>query len=204
MASGERKGGPSLEVTASDLHPELLRCMRRAGVESIKEPPRRENWHLLLHLLSRTYLELDLARARLYSAPAPPPAPEPSAEPNTQTGEHAPPSLDRTVLDSLRSLMAPGAGDPAAELCGVFFDDMALRLRKIQAAIAVGDANEVANQAHAIKGAAGNFGARAAYELAKRLQAAAETGAAPPELADELSAELERVREVVDKEILDQ
>jgi HPt (histidine-containing phosphotransfer) domain-containing protein len=100
--------------------------------------------------------------------------------------------------------MAPGAGDPAAELCGVFFDDMAMRLRKIQAAIAVGDANEVANQAHAIKGAAGNFGARAAYELAKRLQAAAETGAAPPELADELSAELERVREVVDKEILDQ
>jgi HPt (histidine-containing phosphotransfer) domain-containing protein len=178
--------------------------MRRAGVESIKEPPRRENWHLFLHLLSRTYLELDLVRAKLYSAVTPPPAAETGGEPTPSTGEHAPPSLDRSVLDSLRTLMGPGASDPAAELCGVFFEDMALRLQRIQRAIASGDANEVANQAHAIKGAAGNFGARAAYELAKRLQAAAEHGEAPPELADELSAELERVREVVDKEILDQ
>jgi HPt (histidine-containing phosphotransfer) domain-containing protein len=203
MASGDRKGGPSLEVTASDLHPELIRCMRRAGVESIKDPPRRENWHLFLHLLSRVYLDLDLARAKLYSAATPPPAAETTGEPPT-TGEHVPPSLDRSVLDSLRTLMGPGASDPAAELCGVFFEDMAMRLQRIQRAIAGGDANEVANQAHAIKGAAGNFGARAAYELAKRLQAAAETGEARPELADELSAELERVREVVDKEILDQ
>jgi HPt (histidine-containing phosphotransfer) domain-containing protein len=181
--------------------------MRRAGVESIKEPPRRENWHLLLHLLSRMYLELDLARAKLYSAAAPPPPVEPTGEPSTltgTTGAHAPPSLDRTVLDSLRSLMGPGASDPAAELCAVFFEDMAMRLQRIQRAMAGGDANEVANQAHAIKGAAGNFGARAAYELAKRLQAAAETGEPAPELADELSAELERVRVVVDKEILDQ
>lgn len=174
--------------------------MRRAGVESIKEPPRRENWHLFLHLVSRAYLELDLARAKLHSAGAP----SSSAPESTATGEHAPPSLDRTVLDSLRTLTGPGAPDPAAELCVVFFEDMAMRLQRIQRAMADGDANEVANQAHAIKGAAGNFGARAAYELAKRLQAAAETGDAPPELADELSAELERVREVVDKEILDQ
>jgi HPt (histidine-containing phosphotransfer) domain-containing protein len=149
------------------------------------------------------YLDLDLARAKLYSAATAPPAAETTGEPPT-TGEHVPPSLDRSVLDSLRTLMGPGASDPAAELCGVFFEDMAMRLQRIQRAIAGGDANEVANQAHAIKGAAGNFGARAAYELAKRLQAAAETGEAPPELADELSAELERVREVVDKEILDQ
>jgi HPt (histidine-containing phosphotransfer) domain-containing protein len=203
MASAERKAGASLEVTASDLHPELLRCMRRAGVESIKDPPRKENWHLFLHLVSRVYLDLDLARAKLYSASTHPPQPD-TEDDSPTTGEHVSPSLDRTVLDSLRSLMAPGATDPAAELCGVFFEDMTSRLRRIQRAIAEGDANEVANQAHAIKGAAGNFGARAAYELAKRLQAAAETGAAAPELADELSAELERVREVVDKEILDQ
>lgn len=188
-------------MTASDLHPELLRCMRRAGVESIKDPPRRENWHLLLHLLSRVYLDLDLARAKLCSAGTPAPG-EPLGEP-TATGEHAPPSLDRSVLDSLRTLVGPGASDPAAELCAVFFEDMAMRLERIQRAMAGGDANEVANQAHAIKGAAGNFGARAAYELAKRLQVAAETGGAPEELADELSAELDRVREVVDKEILD-
>ena len=178
--------------------------MRRAGVESIKDPPRKENWHLFLHLVSRVYLELDLARAKLYSASSSEPMDAGSEPTTTATGERVPPSLDRTVLDSLRTLMAPGASDPAAELCGVFFEDMASRLQRIQRAIAAGDANEVANQAHAIKGAAGNFGARAAYELAKRLQAAAETGDAPPELADELSAELERVREVVDKEILDQ
>lgn len=112
------------------------------------------------------------------------------------------PVLDRNTLDSIRGLGQPGAPDPVAELCALFFEDMEGRLTRIRRAMGAGDRAEVARQAHAMKGTAGNLGARRMYQAARRLEAQARGGEPAGELAAELSLELERFREVIDREIL--
>ena len=64
-----------------------------------------------------------------------------------------------------------GDADVVAELAGIVRTDLGGYSASLAAAHAAGNLDEVRRLAHAIKGAAGNFGARAAYELAKRLQA---------------------------------
>jgi HPt (histidine-containing phosphotransfer) domain-containing protein len=72
------------------------------------------------------------------------------------------------------------------ELVSLFFEDTQQRLEKLQKALAGGDLLVTRNEAHAIKGASGNFGAERLHEAAKRLEDAARAGQIAP--ARELGA----------------
>lgn len=56
------------------------------------------------------------------------------------------------------------------ELVEVFFEDLPERLREIEAALAAADAEALHRAAHTLKGAVGNFVARASYEAALELE----------------------------------
>lgn len=77
------------------------------------------------------------------------------------------------------------------ELVALFFDDTQARLRVLERSLVAGDHGTTRNEAHAIKGAAGNFGAERLHEFAKRLEEAARTGALPP--ARDLLARLQKL-----------
>ena len=70
------------------------------------------------------------------------------------------------------------------------------RLRELRAAIARGDGRGVERYAHSIKGSAGNFAARTAWDVAERLE---EMGreqklAGAEETAAELDRQIQRLR----------
>jgi HPt (histidine-containing phosphotransfer) domain-containing protein len=185
-------------MSLPEIHPLLARCLRKAGIEHPSSPPGAVAWLALLALLSRAFDDLEADRDAMAMSSA--------TGFGGVSGE--PPAdavvLDMAVLDSIRGLGSPEQPDPVSELCAIFFDDMATRIGRIRRAISVGDVEDLVNQAHAIKGAAGNFGARRVAAVAQRLEIEAETegGGASAELAAELAAELDRVRELVNDEVL--
>ncbi len=63
-----------------------------------------------------------------------------------------------------------------AELARMFLDDYPRQLAELQAAVGRGDGPAVQRLAHTLKGTVGVFGAEAAVEAARRLEAAARAG----------------------------
>jgi two-component system, sensor histidine kinase and response regulator len=68
--------------------------------------------------------------------------------------------LDRTLLDGVRELRAPGEPDPLAELIDLFLSDTPPRIAKILDAFKAGDAAELERAAHSLKGSSSNLGAK--------------------------------------------
>lgn len=60
------------------------------------------------------------------------------------------------------------------ELCYLFLEDTEDRLRNMVSALRTGETTVIRNEAHAIKGAAANFGAQRMQEVAKYLERAAQ------------------------------
>ncbi len=82
-------------------------------------------------------------------------------------------TLDPSVFGVLRSI-----GDAAFldEVIGLFNADADARLSRLREAVAAGDAAGVSADGHALKGAAGNIGARRVAALASQLEQQALTG----------------------------
>lgn len=57
-----------------------------------------------------------------------------------------------------------------AEMISIFLEDYPNQLEAVQAAINVGNAEDLANAAHAFKGSVGNFGAERTFEAARQLE----------------------------------
>ena len=82
-----------------------------------------------------------------------------------------------------------------AELAELFLADSRGLLSGLKAGVAAGDAVKVEHAAHALKGSVGNFGAKRAAELARRIEMMGrnhDLGDAAPVL-QELSEEISRV-----------
>lgn len=109
--------------------------------------------------------------------------------------------LDMSTLDSVRNLGPLAGPNPVEELCALYLEDMADRVASARRAAEAGESAEVVRQAHAIKGAAGNFGANRMYVVARHLQEIAGTEEAQA-VARELERELEEVRAVIEGEVL--
>lgn len=75
------------------------------------------------------------------------------------------PPIDSDVIETLRQLDKPGERSFLAEMVQIFFEDTPPRISALRQAIATGDADQVTDVAHALKGACGNFGA---YQLEAR------------------------------------
>src|SRR5947207_1115764 len=77
--------------------------------------------------------------------------------------------------DELRQLAEHGERGLVQEVLTVFQSDTATRLSKVQSALANDDRTEVRNQAHAVKGSAGQVGAPAVAAICQSLESLALT-----------------------------
>ncbi len=83
--------------------------------------------------------------------------------------QHDDDPLDQSVIDSLRDL-GGGNGDFLREIADLYFEDSALRIRAIEAAVASGNASGLADAAHALKSSSGHIGAMRVQALSGRLE----------------------------------
>ena len=113
------------------------------------------------------------------------------------------PAVDPAAIADLRALQDDGEDGLLAELIALFLEDAALRLERLWDALGRGDAEVVEREAHALKGASGNFGARPLAGFCDRLQKAGRENALSdaPALLAGLEAELVRVREALTAEL---
>ncbi len=81
-------------------------------------------------------------------------------------------SIDHEVLDELRGLGI----DFFRELVGIFITDAPMRIERMKNALTGGDGRELAQQAHALKGSAGNLAATRVQQLASDIEARARAG----------------------------
>jgi len=106
------------------------------------------------------------------------------------------PAVDLAVLMSRRGSQQSGEADNLVRIVGMFLEDVPLRLGALRRAVEKGEAQEVEETAHLLKGGSGYMGAARMVEICGELQ---ELGAAGelsrvPELLDALEAEFGRVR----------
>ncbi|NOU31139.1 MAG: Hpt domain-containing protein, partial [Polyangiaceae bacterium] len=62
------------------------------------------------------------------------------------------------------------------ELVGIFITDAPMRIERMRSALGSGDGRELAQQAHALKGSAGNLAATRVQQLAGDIEARARAG----------------------------
>ncbi len=86
------------------------------------------------------------------------------------------PAFDRDRFDILSELSDDGDSGILKEITRQFLDDVEPIARKIDEGCAVGESMQVAHEAHALKGGAGQFGLLKVEEVARRLELAARAG----------------------------
>ena len=86
------------------------------------------------------------------------------------------PVLDPAVLNQLLALDGGGKG-LLKEMAQLFREDIGTRLEAIEAALAAGNLEGIAQEAHAIKGAAGAVGARRLQNFTQEIERGAREGA---------------------------
>ncbi len=113
------------------------------------------------------------------------------------------PAVDAVALAELSDLQNPGEPDALAELVELFLSDAGPRVIAAREAIAEGNAEGVAQAAHALLGSCGIFGARPLARICERLQADARSAnlTEMPGLLHELEREFARVRIALHNEL---
>jgi CheY-like chemotaxis protein len=112
----------------------------------------------------------------------------------TEANEDAP-ALDLSVLESRRGPQGDGEQDKLAKIVALFIDDVPLRLDELRQAVERGDAQEVEETAHMLKGGSGYMGAVQMVKICAGIQDLGASGelSRAPELLDELEAEFKRI-----------
>jgi CheY-like chemotaxis protein/HPt (histidine-containing phosphotransfer) domain-containing protein len=187
---GARRHTPIVAVTANAMNGDRERCLAAGMDEYIAKPIRIEELEAVLRRVLPTSAS---------STPSSPPTDEtPSKLPELGA------AIDRGVLARLERLNRPGKDSELARLIGYFIEDTPPRLAAMSRAVAAHDGPSLKEVAHALKGAAGHFGAQEMVSLCVELERSAQTGnldeaaVVLEQLADayaRASHELERVRE---------
>jgi two-component system, sensor histidine kinase and response regulator len=129
--------------------------------------------------------------------------PRPEKEPPARSNGD-PPTVDLSVLESRRGPQKEGEPDKLARIVTLFIDDVPLRIDALRRAVERGEAQEVEETAHMLKGGSGYMGAARMVEICTKLQEAGISGdlSDAPELLDALGAEFERVCPVLEDAIV--
>jgi CheY-like chemotaxis protein len=141
---------PIIAMTAHALKGDRDRCLE-AGMDTYVSKPLRS--HELFEVLEGL---------------VPAVAAEAAAEPGSAPAE--PQALPAAFDMALALERVDGDVELLKELAGLFLDDCPRRMEEIHQAIARRDASRLEQAAHNLKGSVGNFGAREAFEAARRLE----------------------------------
>jgi two-component system sensor histidine kinase RpfC len=147
MSLGEKRL-PIVALTG-DVTPEISRRCEEAGMDACLGKP-----------IEPSRL-LEAIAALVPAAPAAAPVAQPRAAAHGEPAQGSEPVIDEHTLDALAEL---GGKDFVAELASQFVGDTAAVLRDLAAAANRGDARSFREQAHALRSAAANIGARRIYE----------------------------------------
>jgi two-component system sensor histidine kinase/response regulator len=169
---------PIVAMTAHALEGDRERCLA-AGMDDYLTKPLRTT-------------ELDTALERWLEVDD-----GPDAEEHTSTGavEDTPPALESGRISSLAAALGE---DSLHELLGEFVASGEAQLDQIASAVRDEGGAEVAHLAHALRGAALNYGAAQLAAAAKQLELAAKSGEGIAEPLDMLQAAWPETREAID------
>ncbi|HSG65594.1 MAG TPA: response regulator, partial [Gammaproteobacteria bacterium] len=95
------------------------------------------------------------------------------AGPSAASPQPAPPILDATQIDAIRSLSKPRLLE---QMCAIFIAEAPTALRSIEDGLARGDLTTVRTAAHALRSSASNLGGRRFAALLERCETAASEG----------------------------
>lgn len=189
---GPESRTPIMAMTASAFYEDRQRCLNAGMDEFLTKPIVRDE---LLEAVARVCSEPDTAPRR----DGPPPAPVGDAGVRAvsaevgQAADDGKPLLDESVLETLEQHIGPQV---LPRMGAAFVGEARRRLTTIEAARASADHAAIAASAHALKGSAGTFGARALESEALALELAAKAGQ-----ADVVEARVESLLAVAGKSI---
>src|SRR5215218_10319405 len=121
----------------------------------------------------------------------------PEDGPSVQNDEDpGPPTIDLSVLESRRGPQKGGEPDKLARIVNLFVEDVPIQLAAIRRAVERGEAQEVEEKAHMLKGGSGYMGAARLAQMCARLEESGASGelSRAPELLDAIETEFGRVR----------
>jgi two-component system, sensor histidine kinase and response regulator len=121
----------------------------------------------------------------------------PEEGPHVQIDEDpGPPAVDLSVLESRRGPQKEEEPDKLARIVDLFVEDVPIQLAAIRRAVKRGEAQEVEEKAHMLKGGSGYMGAARMAQMCARLEEIGASGelSRAPESLDAIEMEFGRVR----------
>jgi CheY-like chemotaxis protein/HPt (histidine-containing phosphotransfer) domain-containing protein len=109
--------------------------------------------------------------------------------------------LDKSLLDGVRELRAPGEPDPLAELIDLFLSDTPPRIARILDTFKAGDVVELERAAHSLKGSSSNLGAKCLAAACTELVNVTRDGKLPEaSLIARILSEFERLKPALEEQ----
>jgi signal transduction histidine kinase/CheY-like chemotaxis protein len=188
---------PVIALTAHAVAGAREECLAADMDDYLTKPFRRDE---LRRALGRWLIEEPLD-ADVEPAPGAPQAEsDPDAASECVDGEDP---LDRTVLDTLRSLQPADGSDLLGNLISVYRSSSAELLESLSESVQRDDAQAIQQAAHALKSSSLNVGARILGDLCRQLEALGASGEVEgaKDLFERIAAERERALEALDAEV---
>jgi PAS domain S-box-containing protein len=123
-----------------------------------------------------------------------------SARNSDSASEKHAPSLDLSVLHSMRTIEFPESECAVTEIFATFFDAARAQLSELNTCIEQHDRAQLRRIAHSLRGSASSLGARRLAQMAHDLEMQTDARPLDASMVTELQAELDKVQAIVDEQ----